>query len=61
MESNLTLWIGIAVVVLIVLIILLILWGKKRGEDKKVSFEKYEEEPKELTQQQKSGCTSEVG
>uniref|UniRef100_UPI0028AB988A signal recognition particle receptor subunit alpha n=1 Tax=Corynebacterium sp. TaxID=1720 RepID=UPI0028AB988A len=55
MESNLTLWIGIAVVVLIVLIILLILWGKKRGEDKKVSFEKHEEEPKELTQQQKSG------
>lgn len=55
MVSNLTLWIGIAVVVLIVLIILLILWGKKRGEDKKVSFEKHEEEPKELTQQQKSG------
>lgn len=55
MESNLTLWIGIAVVVLIVLIVLLILWGKKRGEDKKVSFEKHEEEPKELTQQQKSG------
>lgn len=55
MESNLTLWIGIAVVVLIVLIILVILWGKKRGEDKKVSFEKHEEEPKELTQQQKSG------
>ncbi len=55
MVSNLTLWIGIAVVVLIVAIVLLIVWGKKRGEDKKVSFEKHEEEPKELTQQQKSG------
>ena len=49
------LWIGVAVVVLIILIALLILWGKKRGEDKKVSFDKAEEEPKELTQQQKSG------
>lgn len=49
------LWIGVAVVVLIILIVLLILWGKKRGEDKKVSFDKAEEEPKELTQQQKSG------
>lgn len=55
MEANLGLWIGIAVVVLIVLIVLIVLWGKKRGEDKKVSFEKPEEEPKELTQQQKSG------
>ena len=49
------LWIGVAVVVLIILIALLILWGKKRGEDKKVSFDKAEEESKELTQQQKSG------
>ena len=49
------LWIGVAVVVLIILIALLILWGKKRGEDKRVSFDKAEEEPKELTQQQKSG------
>ncbi|PQM74517.1 signal recognition particle-docking protein FtsY [Corynebacterium sp. J010B-136] len=55
MESFLMLWIGVAVVVLIILIVLLILWGKKRGEDKKVSFDKAEEEPKELTQQQKSG------
>ncbi|AMJ44384.1 signal recognition particle-docking protein FtsY [Corynebacterium stationis] len=55
MESFLMLWIGVAVVVLIILIALLILWGKKRGEDKKVSFDKAEEEPKELTQQQKSG------
>ena len=39
------LWIGVAVVVLIILIALLILWGKKRGEDKKVSFDKnYAEE-----------------
>src|SRR5699024_12249556 len=55
MESNLTFWIGIVVVVFIIVIVLLILWGKKRGEDKKVSLDKPEEEPKELTQQQKSG------
>src|SRR5690625_3135297 len=55
MESFLMLWIGVAVVVLIILIALLILWGKKRGEDREVSFDKAEEEPKELTQQQKAG------
>ncbi len=49
--------IGIIVAVaLIVLLILLIVVGKKRGEAKQVSFEKPEdEEPKELTQEQKSG------
>ncbi len=49
------LWIAIAVIVLILLVIGLVVLGKKRGESKKVSFEKPEEKPKELTQQQKSG------
>lgn len=49
------LWIAIAVIVLILLVILFVVLGKKRGESKKVSFEKPAEEPKELTQQQKSG------
>ena len=53
--NSLWLWIGIAIVV-IVLIILLVVIGKKRGDAKKVSFEKpAEEEPKQLTQEQKSG------
>src|SRR5699024_2156388 len=55
MESFFMLWIGVAVVVLIILIALFILWGRNRRQDKKVSFDKAEEEPKELTQQQKSG------
>lgn len=49
------LWIAIAIIVLILLVVLFIVLGKKRGESKKVSFEKPAEEPKELTQQQKSG------
>ena len=49
------LWIAIAVIVLILLVIGLVVLGKKRGESKKVSFEKPVEKPKELTQQQKSG------
>ncbi|OFN76706.1 signal recognition particle-docking protein FtsY [Corynebacterium sp. HMSC056F09] len=49
------LWIAIAVIVLILLVVLFVVLGKKRGESKKVSFEKPVEEPKELTQQQKSG------
>lgn len=49
------LWIAIAVIVLILLVIGLVVLGKKRGESKKVSFEKPEHKPKELTQQQKSG------
>ena len=49
------LWIAIAVIVLILLAIVLVVLGKKRGESKKVSFDKPVEEPKELTQQQKSG------
>ena len=53
--NSLWLWIGIAIVV-IVLIVVFIAIGKKRGESKKVSFEKpTEEEPKQLTQEQKSG------
>ena len=48
-------WIAIAVIVLILLVVLFVVLGKKRGESKKVSFEKPVEEPKELTQQQKSG------
>ncbi|ACP33191.1 signal recognition particle receptor [Corynebacterium aurimucosum ATCC 700975] len=57
MESMNTtfLWIAIAVIVLILLVVLFVVLGKKRGESKKVSFEKPAEEPKELTQQQKSG------
>ena len=53
--NSLWLWIGIAIVV-IVLIILLVVIGKKRGDAKKVSFDKpAEEEPKQLSQEQKSG------
>ena len=53
--NSLWLWIGIAIVV-IVLIILFVVIGKKRGDAKKVSFDKpAEEEPKQLTQEQKSG------
>lgn len=53
--NSLWLWIGIAIVV-IVLIVVFIAIGKKRGESKKVSFEKpKEEDPKQLTQEQKSG------
>lgn len=53
--NSLWLWIGIAIVV-IVLVVVFIAIGKKRGESKKVSFEKpAEEEPKQLTQEQKSG------
>ncbi|OHO52544.1 signal recognition particle-docking protein FtsY [Corynebacterium sp. HMSC035E02] len=48
-------WIAIAVIVLILLVVLFVVLGKKRGESKKVSFVKPAEEPKELTQQQKSG------
>ena len=48
-------WISIAVIVLILLVVLFVVLGKKRGESKKVSFDKPVEEPKELTQQQKSG------
>ncbi|MEX3506128.1 signal recognition particle-docking protein FtsY [Corynebacterium sp. LK2590] len=56
MESNLALWIGIAVVVLIVIaLVAVVLVGRRRGESKKVSFNQEDTEPKELTQQEKSG------
>lgn len=49
-------WILIAVAVIVLLAIVLVVVGKKRGDAKKVSFEKpAEEAPKELTQEQKSG------
>lgn len=49
-------WILIAVAVIVLLAIVLVAVGKKRGDAKKVSFEKpAEEAPKELTQEQKSG------
>lgn len=55
-DMNTISWILIAVAVIVVLAIVLIVVGKKRGDSKKVSFEKpAEEAPKELTQEQKSG------
>ena len=47
-------WIAIAVVVLVILIVGIIIVGNKRKSAKSVSFEK-PTEPKELTQQDKSG------
>lgn len=49
-----SLWIAIAAVVLVILIVGIIIVGNKRKSAKSVSFEKTEE-PKELTQQEKSG------
>lgn len=55
-DMNTISWILIAVAVIVVLAIVLIVVGKKRGDSKKVSFEKpAEEAPKQLTQEQKSG------
>lgn len=49
-------WILIAVAVIVLLAIVLVAVGKKRGDAKKVSFDKpAEDAPKELTQEQKSG------
>lgn len=59
MDQNVALWIGIGIaIVVILLLIALVVFGKRRGEQKKVSFEKpsVEDQPKkELTQQEKSG------
>ena len=59
MDQNSALWIGIGIaIVLILLLIALVVFGKRRGEQKKVSFDKpaVEDQPKkELTQQEKSG------
>lgn len=53
---NTTLIVVIVVVVLLLIILGVIIGGKKRGEAKKVSFEKPAEiEEKQLTQEQKSG------
>ncbi|STD37779.1 signal recognition particle receptor [Corynebacterium striatum] len=55
-DMNTISWILIAVAVIVVLAIVLIVVGKKRGDSKKVSFEKpAEEAPKQLTQEQKPG------
>ncbi len=48
------LWVAVAVVVAVLIIVGIVVAGKKRKESKTVSFEK-PEEPKELTQQEKSG------
>ncbi|MDO5031458.1 signal recognition particle-docking protein FtsY [Corynebacterium sp.] len=53
--NSTVLWILIALIVVVALVVLLVTVGKKRGESKKVSFEKPAEEPKQLTQEQKSG------
>ena len=47
-------WIVLAVIVIALILIGIITAGKKRKESKTISFEKVEE-PKELTQQEKSG------
>ena len=55
-SMNTTLIVVIVVVVLLLIILGVIIGGKKRGEAKKVSFEKPAEiEEKQLTQEQKSG------
>ena len=54
-------WIILAIVVILILLgIVIVIAGKKRKESKTVSFEK-KEEPKELTQQEKSGNYQAVG
>ena len=47
-------WIVLAVIVIALILIGVVIAGKKRKESKTVSFDKVEE-PKELTQQEKSG------
>ncbi|QCB28731.1 signal recognition particle-docking protein FtsY [Corynebacterium endometrii] len=54
-NSNILLWGGIAIAVLLLILIAIVVIGKKRGDNKKVHFEKPLEEPKQLTQEQKSG------
>lgn len=51
---NLTSWIVVGIAALVILVLTLVFVGRKRGESKKVSFEK-PEEPAQLTQEQKSG------
>ena len=47
-------WIVLAVIVIALILIGIVVAGKKRRESKTISFDKVEE-PKELTQQEKSG------
>ena len=55
MTSNLALWIIIGVgILLLLMVIALVVIGNQRAKAKKVSFEK-PEEPKELTQEERSG------
>lgn len=46
---------GIVLVVLVAVIAAIIVVGRRRAESKKISFEQRPEEPRELTQEQKSG------
>ncbi|PAT03532.1 signal recognition particle-docking protein FtsY [Corynebacterium sp. NML 150383] len=48
------LWIIVAIIVVVLIIVGIVVVGRRRKEEKTVSFEKTEE-PKELTQQEKSG------
>ncbi|WIM66908.1 signal recognition particle-docking protein FtsY [Corynebacterium breve] len=54
MNSTL-LWILIAVVVLLLIIVGIVVIGNNRKKSKTISFEKQDDQPKELTQQEKSG------
>nr|WP_240484113.1 signal recognition particle-docking protein FtsY [Corynebacterium sputi] len=54
MTMDLWMWIALAAVVVLVLLAILFLVGKARRKQNTVSFEK-KEDPKELTQEQKSG------
>ncbi|MCP1386643.1 signal recognition particle-docking protein FtsY [Corynebacterium sp. TA-R-1] len=56
MTTNASIWIVVAIIVLALVIIGVIVAGNQRKKSKTVSFEKpVEEEPKQLTQQDKSG------
>ena len=48
------LWIIVAIIIVVLIIVGIVIVGRRRKEEKTVSFEKTEE-PKELTQQEKSG------
>lgn len=61
MDMNL-LWIIVAIVVVLLIIVgIVVIVGNNRKKSKTVSFEKKEEQPKELTQQEKSGNYQAVG
>lgn len=53
---NTSLWVILAIVVVVLIIVgVLVAVGNKRKKDKTVSFEKSDEQPKELTREEKSG------